>query len=110
MKLAILLCTAALGLSAANASDDPLDLNKAIALLKAQNLEIKAADFDIDSARERTAQASGNPGSGEEFVEEAPAQPNGTVQAAVLEERVITSYSIHYTKLYERTIRREMSI
>jgi len=60
MKLAILLCTAALGLSAANASDDPLDLNKAIALLKAQNLEIKAADFDIDSARERTAQASGN--------------------------------------------------
>jgi len=61
MKLATLLCATTLSLfAAATVRADALGLNDAIALLKAQNLEVKAAQFDVQSAHEGAAQASGN--------------------------------------------------
>ena len=59
MKLATLLCATLLGLGAANASDGTLDLNEALDLLKKQNLEIKAANYDVRSAQESASQAWG---------------------------------------------------
>ncbi|UFS63488.1 TolC family protein [Sulfurimonas sp. HSL-3221] len=59
MKLATLLCATALSLGAATAQNGALALDEAIDLLKAQNLEIKAATYDVQSARERASQAGG---------------------------------------------------
>jgi outer membrane protein len=60
MKLAILFCAATFGLGTMTAaSADALSLNEAVELLKAQNLELKAAEYDVQSARESTSQAGG---------------------------------------------------
>jgi len=59
MKLATLLCATALSLAAATAQNGGLALDEAIDLLKAQNLEIKAATYDVQSAHERASQAGG---------------------------------------------------
>ncbi len=61
MRIATILCTTMLSLSAANVTySDTLDLDTAIELLKAQNLELKAADYDIQSAREQRDRAAAN--------------------------------------------------
>ncbi|MHC3994192.1 TolC family protein [Thiomicrolovo sp. ZZH C-3] len=59
MKLATLLCATALSLGAATAPNGALGLDEAIDLLKAQNLEIKAATYDVQSASERVSRAGG---------------------------------------------------
>lgn len=61
MKRVHLLFASALSLfTAAAASGNALALDEAIELLKAQNLEVKAADYDIQSAHESALQAQGS--------------------------------------------------
>ena len=51
MKLAVTLFSTALALAGAELSaTPPIDLDQAIALVRTQNLEIKAADYDLQSA------------------------------------------------------------
>ncbi len=57
MKLATLFCATVIGFGAAHASEGALDLSQALTLLKTQNLELKAADYDVAGAQESTAQA-----------------------------------------------------
>jgi len=60
MKITTLIWTAALGFcTAAGAAEMALTLDSALERLKAQNLEIKAAEYDEQSAEERASQASG---------------------------------------------------
>ncbi|MEJ2501564.1 MAG: TolC family protein [Campylobacterales bacterium] len=59
MKLATLLCATLLGFGTANASDGTLNLNEALDTLKKQNLELKAAQYDVKSAEESASQAWG---------------------------------------------------
>lgn len=59
MKLAILFCAAAFGFGTAANAAGALSLDEALELLKSQNLELKAAEYDVESARESTSQASG---------------------------------------------------
>ena len=60
MKMATLFCAAALGIGTlATASADALSLSQAVELLKSQNLELKAAAYDVQSAGENAAQAGG---------------------------------------------------
>lgn len=61
MRLATLLCATVLSLSATDITySDTLNLDEAIDILKARNLELKAAQFDIESARAISDQAFGN--------------------------------------------------
>jgi len=70
MKLTTLICVAALGIcTAAAAAEQPLNLDSAIERLKAQNLEIKAAEYDEQSAAESASQASGKHWGSLDFVQ-----------------------------------------
>ncbi len=60
MRIMTLLITSAIGLhAAAMVHGDGIGLDEAIELLKKQNLEIKAAEYDVQSAKESAAQAGG---------------------------------------------------
>ena len=50
---------------------DALDLDQAITLLKAQNLEVKAAQYDIESAQASVSQASGHHWGTLDFIQNA---------------------------------------
>jgi outer membrane protein len=51
MKLAVTLFSTALALAAELSATPPIDLDEAVAMVRTQNLEIKAADYDLQSAR-----------------------------------------------------------
>lgn len=60
MRIATLLCAASFGLCAADiAFSDTLNLDEAIEILKANNLELKTAQYDIESAQASADQAFG---------------------------------------------------
>lgn len=72
MQLAKLVCALILGFGASvTVSGNALDLKQAIELLKAQNLELKAADYDVQSARKSAAQAGGQHWGSLDFIQSA---------------------------------------
>lgn len=57
MRFSILLCGALLGAAEPSYQDGALSLDGALRILKAKNLEIKAAEYDVQSARESADEA-----------------------------------------------------